>query len=67
MIFSADDPADVGEDGGTPVSEDYKSSDSKFTGKINKITVELKNSDPGSKAEADKAAKEAAVKKAISD
>ena len=34
MIFSADEGADVGVDEGTPVTEDYKERDNKFTGKI---------------------------------
>lgn len=38
-IFSLDETADVGEDQNTPVNPAYKGK-SKFTGKINKITVE---------------------------
>ena len=30
------------EDRGTPVTEDYKDNDNKFTGKIRKVTIELK-------------------------
>lgn len=41
-IFSADEGADVGQDGETPVTDDYKEGDNKFTGKIGKVTVELK-------------------------
>jgi arylsulfatase len=41
-IFSADETADVGEDEATPVTEDYKEGDNAFTGKIDKVTVELK-------------------------
>jgi arylsulfatase len=41
-IFSADETADVGVDEATPVTEDYKARDNKFTGKIHKVTVELK-------------------------
>jgi arylsulfatase A-like enzyme len=40
--FSADEGADVGLDGETPVTADYKQGDNKFTGKINKVTVDLK-------------------------
>jgi hypothetical protein len=40
--FSTDDTADVGEDGGTPVSPAYKSPESHFTGKLIKATIELK-------------------------
>ncbi|SIN68648.1 arylsulfatase [Singulisphaera sp. GP187] len=42
-IFSADEGADVGLDGETPVTDDYKERDNKFTGKIGKVTVELKS------------------------
>ena len=41
-MFSADDGADVGVDEGTPVTEDYKEHDNRFTGKIDKVTVEVK-------------------------
>jgi hypothetical protein len=41
MIFSADETADVGEDDATPVTEDYKAYDNKFTGKILEVTVEV--------------------------
>lgn len=40
-IFPADETADVGVDDSTPVSEDYAGK-SKFTGKIHKVTVEVK-------------------------
>ena len=39
FIFSADETEDVGEDLGTPVSEDYKEGDNKFTGTIDKVTI----------------------------
>jgi hypothetical protein len=39
FIFSADETEDVGEDLGTPVTEDYKEGDNKFTGAIGKITI----------------------------
>ena len=42
IVFSADEGADVGLDGETAVTDDYKEGDNKFTGKINKVTVELK-------------------------
>ena len=41
-IFSADDAADVGEDEGTNVSSAYKQHDNHFTGKIDKVRVDLK-------------------------
>jgi len=40
--FSGDEGADVGVDGETPVSKDYKANDNKFAGKIIKVTVEVK-------------------------
>ena len=42
FIFSADETADVGMDEATPVTEDYAEGDNEFTGKIEKVTVELK-------------------------
>ncbi len=41
-LFSADEGADVGLDGETPVTDDYAERDNKFTGKIGKVTVDLK-------------------------
>jgi len=42
FIFSADEGVDVGQDAATPVSNDYKERDNKFTGKIHKVTVHVK-------------------------
>ena len=42
FIFSADEGVDVGMDGETAVSNDYKEGDNKFTGKIHKITIDTK-------------------------
>ena len=42
FIFSADETADVGQDDATPVTQDYKERDNKFTGKIHKVTIDLK-------------------------
>ncbi len=41
FLFSADETADVGVDEATPVTEDYEERDNEFTGKIEKVTVEL--------------------------
>ena len=41
FAFSADEGADVGEDGETAVSKDYKQGDNKFTGSIKKVTVAI--------------------------
>ena len=67
MIFSADETADVGEDDATPVTEDYKAYDNKFTGKILKVTIDVKAMGAGDRAEAAKAGAEGALKKAVSD
>jgi len=40
-VFSADEGADVGRDGETPVTDDYKERDNGFTGKIYKVVVEV--------------------------
>ena len=40
-LFSADEGVDVGEDGETAVSDDYKVGNDAFTGKIGKVTVEV--------------------------
>lgn len=42
FIFSADEGVDVGQDGETNVTDDYKEGDNEFSGKIHKVTVELK-------------------------
>ena len=40
FIYSADEGVDVGMDGETAVSNDYKEGDNSFTGKIQKVKVE---------------------------
>ena len=67
MIFSADETADVGEDDATPVTEDYQAYDNKFTGKILKVTVDVKEMGAGVKAEAATAGAEGAKKAALSN
>lgn len=55
LCISADEGADVGIDEGTPVSEDYKARvESRFTGKIAKVTVELKRGKPLDKTETER-------------
>ena len=44
FAFSADEGADVGVDGETAVSDDYKPADSRFTGRIVKVTIDVKPS-----------------------
>ncbi len=41
FLFSADETADVGIDEATPVTEAYAEGDNAFTGRIEKVTVEL--------------------------
>jgi arylsulfatase len=41
MIFSADEPTDIGRDSGTPVSADLDRHSSVFTGKINWVQIDL--------------------------
>lgn len=42
FAYSGDEGVDVGLDGETAVTKEYKQGDNKFTGKIHKVTVELK-------------------------
>ena len=42
FLFFADETADVGVDKATPVTEDYAEGDNEFTGKIGKVTLELR-------------------------
>jgi len=68
LMFSGDEGADVGEDGETPVVETYGiPAPYKFTGKIDKVTIDLKEMKAADKAEENKLRAEAAHKKALSD
>ena len=67
MIFSADETAAVGVDDATPVSADYRERENSFTGKILKVTVDVKPIGTAVKAEAEAGRMEAAYKKAMSD
>jgi arylsulfatase A-like enzyme len=64
--FSADEGADVGADEGTPVTEAYQVP-FKFTGKIDKVTIELKEMTPSVAEETNKSRSEATLKRALSD
>jgi hypothetical protein len=67
-MFSADETADVGIDLGTPVVEAIGSeAKSKFTGKIPKVVIEVKEMKAADKAEESKSRVGAAQKKALSD
>lgn len=68
MIFSADEGADVGEDGETPVTESYGiKAPYKFTGAIGKVTIDVKQIGVADKAAEDKARAVSAYNKAVSD
>jgi hypothetical protein len=41
MLFSADETTDVGSDSATPVSDDYGPRDSRFTGKIDWVQIDV--------------------------
>jgi hypothetical protein len=56
----------VGVDEGTPVTEVYPVS-FKFTGKIAKVTIDLKEMQTADREEAEQSHKEAALKTALSD
>jgi arylsulfatase len=66
-VFSADEGTDVGMDEGTPVTEDYKERDNKFTGKIHSITIELKEAKIASEEDVKQAMREASKRKTLSD
>jgi arylsulfatase A-like enzyme len=45
MVYSADETCDVGSDGGSPVSDDYSSEDSRFTGTVNWVQLDIGDDD----------------------
>ena len=45
MIFSADETTDIGEETGTTVTPDYTAQDSRFTGKINWVQIDVGTDD----------------------
>ena len=65
-MFSGDEGADVGSDEGTPVSETYRVP-FRFTGTIEKVTIELKDEKPSDRDADDKAQGDAAVRKGLAD
>ena len=42
FVYSADEGVDVGVDNETPVTDEYREGNNRFTGKIVKVTVEAK-------------------------
>jgi arylsulfatase len=68
MAFSGDEGADVGKDGETPVTEDYGiAAPYRFTGRIHKVTIDVKEMKQADKAEESRLRAEAAHRKAMSD
>jgi arylsulfatase len=68
IIFSVEEGTDVGQDGETPVVEDYGiPAPYKFTGKIDKVTIDLKKMTQTEKTEENKRREKAALKKVMSD
>ena len=67
MMFSADETAGVGVDDATPVSTDYRERDNGFTGKILKVTIDVKPIGAAVKAQAAAAQHETAIKQALSN
>jgi hypothetical protein len=45
MIFSADETTDIGNETGTTVTPDYTAQDSRFTGKIHWVQLDLGSDD----------------------
>jgi len=66
-IYSADEGADVGMDEATPVTEDYKEGDNKFTGTIYRVTIDLKEMKAVNAEEEQQAVHEAHVRKQLAD
>jgi arylsulfatase len=68
IMFSADEGADVGEDGETPVVETYGIAPPyRFTGTIERVRIDLGPMQKAASDEAQKAAKVAAREKALAD
>jgi arylsulfatase len=67
FFFSGDEGADVGVDGETNVSNDYRQGDNAFTGRVVKVTIELQEMKAADKNEVEKSHKEAALKKGLFD
>jgi arylsulfatase A-like enzyme len=66
--FSLDETFDVGADTGSPVIEDYADKmPFKFTGKLEKVTIELEPLPLGIRGDIDRLEREAALKKALRD
>jgi arylsulfatase len=64
--YALDEGLDVGEDTGTPVNLTYDVP-FKFTGKINKVTIDLKPMEPATAVEHEKMQREAAMARALEE
>jgi hypothetical protein len=68
FIFSPDEGADVGQDGETPVVEDYGiPGPYKFTGTIDKVTIDLGKTETMDRKEENRLHEEFALKRLLSD
>jgi len=63
----ADETADVGQDDAMPVTEDYKEGNNKFTGTIQKVTIDLKEMKAANAEAEQQAVREAHVRKQLAD
>ena len=66
-LFSGDEGADVGVDEGTPVTEDYKDRDNKFTGKIHSVTIDLSEMKTARTEVDQQALRDATVRKTLAE
>ncbi|MET0515784.1 MAG: arylsulfatase [Nitrospiraceae bacterium] len=66
-VFSLDDAADVGVDEGTPVTKAYKERNNKFTGRIHKVTIDLKETKTAGSDVMEHAMHEASTRKMLAD
>ena len=64
--FSADETFDIGMDTGSPVSTAYKSPNP-FTGKLSKVTIDLKAVSPMRRGEIENREREVTIRRVISD
>ena len=68
IAFSVEEGTDVGQDGETPVVENYGSpAPHRCTGRIDKVTIDLKEMKPADKAEETRLREEAVRRRAMSD
>jgi hypothetical protein len=68
LVFSADEGVDVGEDRATPVVEDYGvPAPYKFTGTIDRVTIEIAAMKTAERSEEQRALSVAARQKALAD